>query len=820
MFNATKLLSFTSNLPIIELNTLGQTIVDDPRIVINFGLINNTSALNTSGGAYQYFGKIEIEIRGSSSSGFPKVPYGFATLQNDGITFRDTSLLGLPSEHDFILYSPYSEKTHMHNPLTYQMMRSMGWYAPRCRFVELVINGDYQGIYVMMEKIKRDKNRVDVSKMATTSVSGDLLTGGYIVKVDKITGAPAWDWNTPFGSVYVQTEYPKYGDIQPAQLAYIKAYVDSFDTALFGPSFTDPVSGYRRFVNINSFIDEFIIYELANNIDGYRLSAFFNKDKASKCGKLVYEPSWDFNLAYGNGDYCNGEAYNDWQLFAGCGTDGSGYWINKMTTDPWFVNQLHCRWISLRSGALSNTKVLGAIDSMYTLLTVNGAASRDSAQWNVLGSYVWPNSPYYSVPNDYKEVVDSMKSWISKRLTWMDANMLGSSACAPSTTQVSISEVSYNHDASLNSGDWIELHNYGATAINVSGWSIYDPFNAHNVCVLNAPPIPAGGYLVVCESVSAFASVFPLVTNRTGPLCFKLNNDAQTIQLKNANGKIVRSFAYDDDAPWPVCPDDCGRTLSLINDAANPTLPSSWTQGCIPGSPGSANITTCVESVLINEINYNSSPANDAGDWLELYNKSSSNIVLTGWSVTDGAGGVFNFPSGTSLPPASYLVVFGNLGLFNSQHPTVANKVGAMPYTLSNSGGKIKLLNASGKLVQAIKYDDNLPWNTNADGNNYTLQTISTAGAQCDIANWTSICPEGSPGMVNVTGFNPTIVGSSIVCNSQTITYNVAATAGSNYIWTVTGGTILSGGGILDATITIQWGGTGAGTVSVIQTTP
>jgi hypothetical protein len=742
-------------------------------------------------------------------------------MENDGITQRDTSLLGLPTEHDWILYAPYSEKTHIHNPLTYQLMQNMGWYAPRCRYVELFINGSYQGIYVLMEKIKRDKKRVDVSKMLPTSLTGDAVTGGYIVKVDKITGAPAWDWYTPSGGVYMQTEYPKYSDLLPAQLAYIKAYVDSFDNALFGPSFTDPVLGYRRFINVPSFIDEFIIYELSNNIDGYRLSAFFNKDKASKCGKLAYEPSWDFNLAYGNGDYCNGDTYAGWQLFSGCGTDGSGHWVNKMTTDPWFANQLHCRWNDLRAGALSNAKVMGTIDSIYQLLTINNAANRDSAMYNVLGTYVWPNSSYYSVPNDYKEVVDSMKSWLTNRLAWMDANMLGSSVCATSSVQVSISEVCYNHDASINSGDWIELHNYSSSPINVSGWSLYDPFNAHNICIIKAPAIPAGGYLVVCENLTLFSSIYPLVSNKTGPLCFKLDNDAQTIQLKNTAGQIVRSFKYDDDAPWPVCPDDCGRTLCLTSDAANPALPASWVQGCINGSPGATTPATCVEQVMINEINYNSSPTANSGDWVELYNKTNAAITLSGWKITDGSPtGIFTFASGTTIPALGYLVVYADLGLFNANHPTVSNKVGTMPFNLNNDGGKIKLLNASGKLVQAIKYDDNLPWNTNADGFNYTLHIINSNGAQCEIANWTVGCPEGSPGMMNVTSFNPVISGFSSVCGAQSIVYTTPAIAGSNYFWTVVGGTITSGGGILDNTVTVEWGTAGVGSVSVSQTTP
>ena len=343
----------TSNLPIVVINTNGQTILDDPRIVCDMGIIDNGfGTINSINDPFNdYNGKISIEYRGSSSQSFPKKPYALETQDINGNN-NNVSLLGMPVENDWILYAPYSDKALMRNFLTFDLGRKMGHYAPRTVYCELVINGDYKGIYILMEKIKRDKDRVDIAKLDSDDLAGDSLTGGYIIKVDKYTGTGGVDWLSDFpnisgGSLYIQYHYPEATALQPQQLNYIEEYVDSFEYALNGLNFADTSIGYAKYIDINSFIYFYIINEISKNIDGYRLSTYMHKDKQSKGGKLTMGPFWDFNLAFGNADYCNGGITSGWEVNGGCGGNNP-FWFERLLDDTIYENKLKCRWEYLR----------------------------------------------------------------------------------------------------------------------------------------------------------------------------------------------------------------------------------------------------------------------------------------------------------------------------------------------------------------------------------------------------------------------------------------------------------------------------------------
>src|SRR5665811_1630254 len=187
--------NFLSNLPLIYINTNGRQIPDNPKISAEMGIIwNGPGETNQTSNSFNHFnGKISIEIRGSSSQMFPKKSYGFETKDELGEDM-DFPLLGLPEEEDWILYAPYSDKTLIRNVLTFVLAEPLGHYTPRCRFVELFLNNKYQGVYVLMEKIKRDKNRVDIANLKLEDNAGDELTGGYIVKIDKTTGSGGRGW--------------------------------------------------------------------------------------------------------------------------------------------------------------------------------------------------------------------------------------------------------------------------------------------------------------------------------------------------------------------------------------------------------------------------------------------------------------------------------------------------------------------------------------------------------------------------------------------------------------------------------------------------
>ncbi len=186
-----------SNLPIIVINTNGQAIVDESKITADMGIINNAPGVRNklTDPFSDYVGKIGIEFRGSTSQSFPKTPYGIETRDAIG-TGIDAALLGLPPKDDWILFAPYNDKSLMRDALAYHLGRSIGRYASRAKYFELVINGQYEGIYILLEKIKRAKSRVDIAKLDPIEISGDDVTGGYIMKIDKATGSGGDGWSS------------------------------------------------------------------------------------------------------------------------------------------------------------------------------------------------------------------------------------------------------------------------------------------------------------------------------------------------------------------------------------------------------------------------------------------------------------------------------------------------------------------------------------------------------------------------------------------------------------------------------------------------
>ena len=242
---------------------------------------------------------------------FPKKQYGIELRDAAGVDI-DASLLNMPAEEDWVLFAPYNDKSLMRDVLAYKLGRDMDRYAPRTRFCELVLNGKYQGIYVLMEKIKRNVNRVAINNLNPGEIAGNDLTGGYIIKIDKFTGGSGDGWFSAFlppnngkgQPIYFQYEFPEAGEIAAEQRNYIQKFVGQFESALAGDFFEDPAQGYARYIDVNSFIDFLIMQEVTKNVDGYRLSTFLHKQRDSDGGKLVMGPLWDFNLGFGNADYC------------------------------------------------------------------------------------------------------------------------------------------------------------------------------------------------------------------------------------------------------------------------------------------------------------------------------------------------------------------------------------------------------------------------------------------------------------------------------------------------------------------------------------
>lgn len=434
-----------SNLPIIIINTEGKTIVDEPKIMAKMQVIDIPNRINSLNDTdFSYDGSIGIEIRGNTAQMFPKKSYTVETRFSDGSN-NNVELLGFPKENDWVFHGPYSDKSLMRNALAYSIGNGMGHWNPHTRFIELMINDEYRGVYLVVEKIKIDKNRVNLAKLKPEDISGDQLTGGYIISIDR---DQVGSWNSPImgrtGSVDVPFSYvdPKYKDLAPAQRDYIRKHITEFEYALKGANFKDPELGYRSYIDVESFIDYFIITELSRDLDGYRVSVFFHKDKDSKGGKLTMSPFWDYNICFGNANFMSAGQTAGWA------EEGIGaadwyeipFWWDRFREDPYFETMLKYRWEELRKNVISKNTLNHFIDSCQNLL--DEAQQRNFEKFNVLNSYVWPNN---NIGGSYVNEVNYLKMWVNNRLDWLDSQI---DAIEPSFT-TSIGELAFQEKKAL-----------------------------------------------------------------------------------------------------------------------------------------------------------------------------------------------------------------------------------------------------------------------------------------------------------------------------------------------------------------------------------
>lgn len=324
-----------------------------------------------------YEGAIGIKLRGNSSLSFNQKKYTFETRNENG---KDSvvSLLGLPAHSKWVLLAPYNDISMMRDPLAFQLWRDMGHWGPRTVMCELMMDGEYRGIYILAEAIKRGEERVPISKLKKSDVRGRELTGGYMLRIDaydeddvtfasKIPGIGDGIMNSQITWSII---YPKKENLQPEQLAYIQNYVDTVEQVIQSDYFADPKKGYARYIDVPSFVDYFIHSELSLNADGYKRSAYFYKEKLhadGSGGKLCAGPVWDYNLAYGNCNFCNANNLEAW-CFEGGNTNPTPAFWQRLLQDPAFRRAVKQRYFQLRKDVLSNQRLFQYIDNQAHLL--------------------------------------------------------------------------------------------------------------------------------------------------------------------------------------------------------------------------------------------------------------------------------------------------------------------------------------------------------------------------------------------------------------------------------------------------------------------
>ena len=576
----------------------GVDIPDAPRVFADMKIIfrgtgqrNYLTDQNTSQ-YLNYNGRINIEIRGSSSQTLPKKQFGLTTYKDDNVTKVNESLLGMPADNDWILNGLGYEPSLIRDYLCYNLSRMMGDYACRTVYCEVMINGSYNGLYVLQEKIKQGSERVNVTKIATTDNALPNLSGGYITKADKSNADDpvAWTMSSYIGTndvAYIHVQ-PKPEDVTAQQNSYIQSDFQLLEsTASTGN--TSLINGYPSLIDIPSFVDFMLISELSANADAYQFSTYFHKDRN---GKLNAGPIWDNNLTFGNDLFIWGfdrSKTDTWQ-FANGDNIGSKFW-KDLFTNPQFKCYLSKRWNQLtQPGQPLNSSVIEALMDK-TIDTISEASVRENIKWGT--------------ESNISAEISNMKVWLKQRTAWLTANLGHYTDCSNvATPSLVITKIMYNPAVSVdfpisNDQEFIEIQNTGnktvdLTGVYFSGTGFVYQFPAYS-------EILPGSSKILASIPSVFMAKFGIAPS--GQFTRNLSNKGEKLVLADAFGNVIDSVSYSNLPPWPNA-DGNGSYLQVIDPYSDNSVPSNWI--------ASTNTITAVGETEINtNLKFYPTPVND-----------------------------------------------------------------------------------------------------------------------------------------------------------------------------------------------------------------
>lgn len=511
-----------SNLPIVRFNTKTRIIQDEPKIPVQMEIFDNgPGQLNQLSSTPSISTVAGVEYRGSTSQadfyflpGFVKKPYGIELwTDTTGVKAKKLSLVQMPEESDWVLNASYNDRSFMRDFIAQNVAGRLGLLHSKAKFVELIINDEYRGVYVLMEKVKQGKNRVPISDLYPTENAGDDVTGGYLLKIDKTSGSPSTSWKSNYTSgisatqkCEFQIEYPQYGIITQQQLIYIRDYINNWEKKLMTEDMNDPNASFRDYMDVSSFVNYFILNEVTRNVDGYRLSTYLYKDKESLGGKIKMGPAWDFNIAFGNADYLNGWK-TDGFVYKAMENDGGKndywqvpFWWNKLIQDASFRKALATRWKTVRSSFLNTNTLFATIDSAQVAL--KDPLSRNFQKYPLMGKKIWPN---YYVGATLSDEVNWLKNWIQGRLVWLDAQMAVFDSPILSISEETTTSIVYPNPSTTGIFQWkFSLDKPSLVTYFISdamGRMIMSPKNANfgsgeQIQPLDLSAFPAGTYLL------------------------------------------------------------------------------------------------------------------------------------------------------------------------------------------------------------------------------------------------------------------------------------------------------------------------------------
>ena len=391
-----------SGLPIVKINTnqiVGPSMDKDSYVEGTLKIIGDSS--------FEDMDELSMKIKGRGNSTWwlctdasagaviGKCPYQ--------IKFGDkTSILGMPEDKKWVLLAEKSDKSMIRNKIA----RFMGEisaldYTPNAEYIELFINDDYQGTYLIGQKVEESNNRVNIGDEGYL-IEIDTDANNRIDPDDIIFRPNLWSSIHKDGVFNIKEPSIDYGS---SQFDFIKNYINEFETLLFSQNFDDPISGYESYIDVNSFIDWYLINEIAKSVDARWYSSIYFSYIPGE--KIKMGPIWDFDLSYGNLNYSDAQYTYDFYI-------RQNNWISRLFDDPKFEEKVKNRF-SFYYNKLDEFKE--TIDNYADYLDKSQKANFD--RWDILGVYVWPN-PVWNLT--YKQEVDRLKNWIVERMNWLNSN--------------------------------------------------------------------------------------------------------------------------------------------------------------------------------------------------------------------------------------------------------------------------------------------------------------------------------------------------------------------------------------------------------------
>jgi hypothetical protein len=564
--------SFTdSNLPIVIINTDGGVeIPDNPRVLATMKIIyrgvgqRNYLTDQTNKAFLNYNGRINIEIRGSSSQVLPKKQYGLTTLKADNVSNNNVSILGMPSDNDWILNGLGYEPSLIRDYLNYTLSRMIGEYASRAVYCEVILNGQYNGLYSMEEKVKQGSDRVNVSKISATDNAYPNITGGYIIKADKPNGDPvAWTMSSSIAvnDVTFIDDLPKPENVTALQNIYIHNEFLKLSTAASQQN-SSITNGFPSIIDVPSFVDHMILEELGSNSDAYMYSAYFHKDRN---GKLRAGPIWDLNLTFGYDLTFWGldrSKTNVWQ-FSNGDNEGPAFW-RDLFKNPDFKCYLSKRWNQLiQPGQPLNYSTIEALIDK-TVATITEASVRENARWG-------------TVP-DLTSEINKIKDFLKVRIPWMTNNIGPASNCTnPVLPPLVITKIMYHPDTTRTFPDsdqqeFLEISNTGSKSVDMAG--IY--FSGTGFVYQFPQSAVIQGNSSVCLAGNADVFIKKYGVSPYGQFTRNLSNKGEKLVLADGFGNVIDSLTYSDLPPWPAA-DGNGYYLQLIDPLSDNSVATNWT---------------------------------------------------------------------------------------------------------------------------------------------------------------------------------------------------------------------------------------------------